>query len=95
MKARVVLLAISLGTPLVAGSAQQKRDPMAGMDHMRGMKHDSAAMPIPMPKGMPMIPGLVGLVPSGGVGGRPACRNAPADAEGALDRTGRRDFIIH
>ncbi|HZI40592.1 MAG TPA: multicopper oxidase domain-containing protein, partial [Gemmatimonadaceae bacterium] len=66
MKARVVLLAISLGTPLVAGSAQQKRDPMAGMDHMRGMKHDSAAMPIPMPKGMPMIPGLVGLVPSGG-----------------------------
>jgi FtsP/CotA-like multicopper oxidase with cupredoxin domain len=40
---------------------------MAGMDHMAGMKHDSAGMPIPMPKGMPMIPGLVGLAPPGGV----------------------------
>jgi len=41
---------------------------MAGMDHMHmpGMKHDSAGMPIPMPAGMPMIPGLVGLVPPGG-----------------------------
>jgi suppressor of ftsI len=39
---------------------------MAGMDHMTGMKHDSGGMPIPMPKGMPMIPGLVGLVPPGG-----------------------------
>lgn len=41
---------------------------MPGMDHshMPGMHHDSAGMPIPMPKGMPMIPGLVGLVPPGG-----------------------------
>ncbi|MEP7381428.1 MAG: multicopper oxidase family protein [Gemmatimonadota bacterium] len=31
-------------------------DPMAGMDHSRHM-------PIPMPKGMPMMPGLMGLRP--------------------------------
>ncbi|MFN8581307.1 MAG: multicopper oxidase family protein [Gemmatimonadaceae bacterium] len=38
---------------------------MAGMPGMAGMGHDSMAMsmPIPMPKGMPMIPGLVGLRP--------------------------------
>ena len=66
MSARLLLLAVSLGIPLGVGSAQQKRDPMSGMDHMPGMKHDSAGMPIPMPKGMPMIPGLVGLVPPGG-----------------------------
>jgi FtsP/CotA-like multicopper oxidase with cupredoxin domain len=63
---RAALVAISLGVPLAIGSAQQKRDPMSGMDHMQGMKHDSAGMPIPMPRGMPMIPGLIGLVPSGG-----------------------------
>jgi len=62
MKPRCILLALSLGVPFVA-SAQ---DPMNGMHHMPGMKHDSAGMPIPMPQGMPMIPGLVGLVPSGG-----------------------------
>jgi len=66
VSARLLLLAVSLGIPLGVGSAQQKRDPMSGMDHMPGMKHDSAGMPIPMPKGMPMIPGLVGLVPPGG-----------------------------
>jgi FtsP/CotA-like multicopper oxidase with cupredoxin domain len=68
VSARLVLLVCSLSIPLLRGSAQQKRDSMAGMDHMRmpGMTHDSAGMPIPMPKGMPMIPGLVGLVPPGG-----------------------------
>jgi hypothetical protein len=36
---------------------------MKDMADMPGMKHDSMpmSMPIPMPKGMPMIPGLVGL----------------------------------
>ena len=35
------------------------------MPGMSGMKGDSAmSMPIPMPKGMPMIPGLVGLTPA-------------------------------
>lgn len=66
MTGRLILLALSLGTPLAIASAQQKKDPMAGMHHMAGMEHDSAGMPIPMPKGMPMIPGLVGLVPPGG-----------------------------
>ena len=33
---------------------------------MAGMAADSAAMPIPMPAGMRMLPGLVGLVPPGG-----------------------------
>ena len=59
----LAVLALCLSASIA--SAQQKKDPMAGMD-MPGMKHDSAGMPIPMPKGMPMIPGLVGLVPSGG-----------------------------
>jgi suppressor of ftsI len=65
---RLLLLGLSLGAPACVLPAQQKRDPMSGMDHMAGMKHDSMAMsmPIPMPKGMPMIPGLVGLVPPGG-----------------------------
>ncbi|HEY7235086.1 MAG TPA: multicopper oxidase family protein [Gemmatimonadaceae bacterium] len=66
MTGRLILLALSLGAPLAIASAQQKKDPMAGMHHMAGMEHDSAGMPIPMPKGMPMIPGLVGLVPPGG-----------------------------
>jgi suppressor of ftsI len=33
---------------------------------MAGMAADSMAMPIPMPAGMRMLPGLVGLVPPGG-----------------------------
>lgn len=40
---------------------------MAGMDmghDMGAIKHDSAAMPIPMPKGMPMMPGLMGIRPT-------------------------------
>ncbi len=36
---------------------------MAGMA-MPGMSGDGAAMPIPMPSGMKMIPGLVGLTPT-------------------------------
>lgn len=35
----------------------------AGMSGMPGMNGDSMAMPIPMPRGMPMLPGLVGLRP--------------------------------
>jgi FtsP/CotA-like multicopper oxidase with cupredoxin domain len=35
------------------------------MPHMDGM-HDMHGMPIPMPPGMPMIPGLVGLTPGAG-----------------------------
>ena len=64
MSARGFVLGLTLGIPFAVASAQRKKDPMAGMD-MPGMKHDSAGMPIPMPKGMPMIPGLVGLVPAG------------------------------
>ena len=43
----------------------EKPHDMSAMQHdMASMKHDSGmAMPIPMPKGMPMIPGLVGLTP--------------------------------
>jgi len=43
-------------------AAKPASSTMAGMP---GMKGDSmaAGMPIPMPKGMPMIPGLVGLTP--------------------------------
>jgi len=68
VRARLSVFVCALCIPLATGSAQQKRDSMAGMDHMHmpGMKHDSAGMPIPMPAGMPMIPGLVGLVPPGG-----------------------------
>ena len=46
-------------TTSVAALAQQ---PMA----MPAMEHDSMAMPIPMPKGMRMLPGLMGLVPDVG-----------------------------
>jgi len=65
LSARYLLLAVSLGIPFAAAFPQQ-RDSMPGMDHMAGMKHGAPGMPIPMPKGMPMIPGLVGLVPPGG-----------------------------
>ncbi|MEO6444110.1 MAG: multicopper oxidase family protein [Gemmatimonadaceae bacterium] len=40
-----------------ADSVATATDPMAGMDHSQ---HN---MPIPMPKGMPMMPGLMGLRP--------------------------------
>jgi len=36
---------------------------MAGMS-MPGMEHGVMSMPIPMPAGMPMMPGLVGLMPN-------------------------------
>ncbi|MGE0439078.1 MAG: multicopper oxidase family protein [Gemmatimonadales bacterium] len=43
-------------------AAQQRPDTaMKGMDHSK--MHHEAGMPIPMPKGMVMIPGLVGLRP--------------------------------
>ncbi len=48
--------------PAVKPASNPASSTMAGMP---GMKGDSMAMgmPIPMPKGMPMIPGLVGLTP--------------------------------
>jgi len=61
---RVWLVAIVMSSG-IAGSAvaQQKKRP--DMPDMPGMNHDSMtlSMPVPMPKGMPMIPGLVGLTP--------------------------------
>ncbi|MEP6494991.1 MAG: multicopper oxidase family protein [bacterium] len=67
------LIAFAVAMPAAAMSQgkpktpPKKPDPMAGMPGMPGMagaKDSSAmAMPIPMPKGMPMIPGLVGLTP--------------------------------
>jgi FtsP/CotA-like multicopper oxidase with cupredoxin domain len=63
----LVAAAVALGIAAHAVDAQQKKKPSAPppMDDMAGMHHDSGhtAMPIPMPPGMPMIPGLVGLVP--------------------------------
>ncbi len=46
--------------------AKKSTPAMAGMPGMAGMDHDAMSMPIPMPKGMPMIPGLVGLTPNVG-----------------------------
>ena len=43
-------------------SAQQ---PTSGMDHMHMGDSTAMAMPVPMPPGMKMMPGLVGLVPPG------------------------------
>ena len=60
-----LIVALALGIAPGAAVAQQKKPGSGTMDDMAGMHHDSArmAMPIPMPKGMPMIPGLVGLTP--------------------------------
>ena len=56
---RRLLLAAVLASAL-AGPLAAQDDGMAGMH----MGHDSGmAMPIPMPKGMPMLPGFVGLLP--------------------------------
>jgi FtsP/CotA-like multicopper oxidase with cupredoxin domain len=67
---QAILLAavLALGTAARSAEGQQKpkpKPPPSAMDDMAGMHHDSArmAMPIPMPAGMPMIPGLVGLAP--------------------------------
>lgn len=47
--------------PLLLPALLAAQDPMAGMQ----MRHDTAmSMPIPMPKGMPMLPGFVGLLPA-------------------------------
>ena len=62
----LVAAALALGIAARPAGGQQKKKPASSsMDDMPGMHHDSAhvAMPIPMPPGMPMIPGLVGLVP--------------------------------
>lgn len=37
--------------------------PTTAMPGMAGMSGGAMAMPIPMPKGMPMVPGLIGLTP--------------------------------
>ncbi|HET7603341.1 MAG TPA: multicopper oxidase family protein [Gemmatimonadales bacterium] len=41
------------------------QQPTAGMDHMHMGDSTAMAMPVPMPAGMKMMPGLVGLVPPG------------------------------
>jgi suppressor of ftsI len=51
------------GKPAPVAKAPGDTDSMAGMQ-MSGMGHGGTSMPIPMPPGMPMMPGLVGLVPS-------------------------------
>jgi suppressor of ftsI len=59
-------LALGMAPRLANAQQQEKKKPPVSMDDMAGMHHDSAhiSMPIPMPAGMPMIPGLVGLTPS-------------------------------
>ena len=49
------------GTPPPPPATPSGMQGMPGMDH--GMHDSTMAMPIPMPKGMPMMPGLVGLGP--------------------------------
>jgi suppressor of ftsI len=62
LRAGVAMLALATLTTAGALAAQQ---PAHGMSGMPGMTHgDTAmAMPIPMPAGMVMMPGLVGLTP--------------------------------
>ena len=48
-----------------ADTSPNTKEPAAAMD-MPGMSSSEMAMPIPMPKGMVMMPGLVGLTPPGG-----------------------------
>ena len=48
-----------------ADTSPNAKEP-AGAMHMPGMASSDMAMPIPMPKGMVMMPGLVGLTPPGG-----------------------------
>src|SRR6185312_17425800 len=52
------------GSPGKADTAS-RRAPADSMN-MPGMSSNSMPMPIPMPKGMVMMPGLVGLTPPGG-----------------------------
>lgn len=51
------------GMKMGADTGMARMAGMAGMAGMPGMGGDSLAMPIPMPKGMIMLPGLRGLVP--------------------------------
>ncbi len=51
------------GKPAPVAKVPADTNPMDGMQ-MSGMGHGGMSMPIPMPPGMPMMPGLVGLVPS-------------------------------
>ena len=63
---RMTTSALLLATLALPASAQQKKvRPPDDMSDMPGMDHSSMAhaMPIPMPPGMPMMPGLVGLTP--------------------------------
>jgi len=61
------LLAAAPAALLAQQKAPQGKKPglpgMSGMPGMAAMPGMDEGMPIPMPKGMPMIPGLVGLVP--------------------------------
>ena len=50
---------------LASPGALRGQQPTSHMDHMQ-MGDSGMAMPVPMPAGMKMMPGLVGLVPAGG-----------------------------
>ncbi len=52
------------GMPAPHGDTTSARDTAMSMN-MPGMSSKTMAMPIPMPKGMVMMPGLVGLTPPG------------------------------
>jgi FtsP/CotA-like multicopper oxidase with cupredoxin domain len=75
------IVALSLLVPVLSAGAQGGMSGMSGMkpdtgkkkpaakqpEHQHdGMAMDGMSMPIPMPKGMPMMPGLVGLTPDVG-----------------------------
>lgn len=55
------------GKPAAAGARPQAANPADATSPMAmpGMHHGAMSMPIPMPAGMPMIPGLMGLTPGG------------------------------
>ncbi|HEY2824445.1 MAG TPA: multicopper oxidase family protein [Gemmatimonadales bacterium] len=65
---RLWLVAALLVKPSVGANAQRPPVPPPKHEHpmpmsMPGMRDTSPTMPIPMPPGMPMMPGLVGLTP--------------------------------
>ena len=63
---RMVWVAFGVAVLTARVGAQQKKPDTTAMSDMPGMHHHDSthmAMPIPMPPGMPMIPGLVGLTP--------------------------------
>jgi FtsP/CotA-like multicopper oxidase with cupredoxin domain len=76
-RAIAALIAVALLAPAVRANAQGGMTGMSGMKpdtakkkpaahQHEGMAMEGMGMPIPMPKGMPMMPGLVGLTPNVG-----------------------------